>query len=59
MTGKPDVMPDCGTNFRLTDKPFTGVDGWAVVSSYRDMQRAGQFELAIVPMHSLSKSCTV
>ena len=21
MTGKPEVMPDCGTNFRLADKP--------------------------------------
>jgi hypothetical protein len=21
MTGKPEIMPDCGINFRLTDKP--------------------------------------
>src|SRR5215469_8076670 len=23
MTGKPEIMPDCGTNFRLADKPPT------------------------------------
>jgi len=27
MTGKPEIMPDCGTNFRLADKPeITGQD---------------------------------